>query len=166
MGLQMVGTRLYLALTLEDTHPTPYQEQKDSPPSFCHPLEAQILTFVSVGGISLYLSALLSDPPLYASTPVAGNPGPATSLKVTLELSSFPKASQGLTGSLNLLPTWSPPLLPPHMAFPSPYPSFFLLLSCHLLAGNISNDLTSLYLSFHRYVTGIITVSASLSCGE
>lgn len=129
----MVGTQVHLALPLGDSHLTPHQRQKDSPPGLSHPLEAEILAFVSLGGVSVFLSARLSDLPLDSSTQEAGNPGPATSLKVTLELPSLPQGHQGLPGRLNLLPTWSFLLPPPHVPSPSLSPSFILLLSCHVL---------------------------------
>lgn len=125
----MVGSQLHLALTLDScTHPTSHQQQKDSPPGLSHLLEARILAFVSLGGVSVCLSTLVSDQPLDPSTQVAGNPGPATFLKVTLKLPSLPKGHPR--------PHWEPkPLANMATSYPlmSIFPSLTLLSSYSFL---------------------------------
>lgn len=110
MGLQMVGSLLHLALT-----PTPdfwYLPHSSSAASSAEGLPSRPCLpsrsvdsgfFLSGWSVSVSLSTLLSDQPRDSSTLPAGHPGPAASLRVTLEFPSLPKD--------NPRPGWVPQLL-------------------------------------------------------
>lgn len=114
VGLQMVGSQLRLTLTRllvpADSSSQQAQQRVSSPPL---PPSRSVDSGLCPTGwsVSMCLSALLSDQPGDPSTLLAGHPGLATSLRVTLELPILP---EGHLSSLLLmsLPLPTPFFLP------------------------------------------------------